>query len=277
MVHGRGEALIGNALREFLGDHHRTVLAPGTADRDRQLGLPFGDVAEQAPHDLPRACLRQIGGEENIVRPGDRADLPDDVFLQFVAEILGPRGAVLERDERGDRLSFQFMRTADDRRFRDGRMIDERALDFHRPQAVPGDVDDVVDAAEEPEAAVGVALGAVARDVDAGSPLVPVLLHVAIRIAVDAAEHRGPRTRQREQPAADVNSVARLRQDLGGDAGERPRGGSRLERRHARKRRDHDGARFGLPPGVDDGTSVGADEVVVPHPRFGVDWLANAA
>jgi hypothetical protein len=56
----------------------------------------------------------------------------------------------------------------DDRGLGDGGVIDERALDLHRADAVAGDVHHVVDAAEQPEVAVVVELGAVAGEVDAG-------------------------------------------------------------------------------------------------------------
>jgi hypothetical protein len=41
--------------------------------------------------------------------------------------------------------------------------------------------------------------------------------------------------------------------------------------------RDQDAAGLGLPPGIDDGAAFAADEFVVPHPRFGIDWLAYGA
>ena len=41
--------------------------------------------------------------------------------------------------------------------------------------------------------------------------------------------------------------------------------------------RDHDHAGFGLPPGIDDGAAVAADDLVVPHPGFGIDRLADGA
>src|SRR5262249_57822493 len=109
------------------------------------------------------------------------------------------------------------------RRFRDCRVIDQRALDLHRPDAVAGDVDHVVDAAEQPEVAVGVALRPVAGDIDAGAPLVPVLPHVAVGIAVDAAQHRGPWPREREQAPADGDGVTPLVANLRGDAWKGPR------------------------------------------------------
>ena len=81
--------------------------------------------------------------------------------------------ALLERDERGDRLALDLVRSSDHGGFGDARVIDERALDFHRADAVAGDVDHVVHAAEQPEVAVGVALRAVAGDVDRSVPTCP--------------------------------------------------------------------------------------------------------
>ena len=45
----------------------------------------------------------------------------------------------------------------------------------------------------------------------------------------------------------------------------------------ARQRRDHDHARLGLPPGIDDRAALLADHLVIPHPRFRIDRLADRA
>ena len=90
-----------------------------------------------------------------------------DVLLQLARP--APRVALrpfLQRHERRHRLALDLVRPADDRRLGDLRMVDERALDLHRADAVAGDVQHVVDAAEQPEEAVVVALGAVAGEVD---------------------------------------------------------------------------------------------------------------
>ncbi len=144
-----------------------------------------------------------------------RANLADDVLLELLRQGFARLDALLQGDERGDRLTLDLVRTADDGRFSDFRVIDERALDFHRADAMPGHVDHVVHAAEQPEVAVGVTLGAIAGEVDVRAPLAPVLPDVAIRIAVDAPQHRGPRTRQRQQAAADLDDLSALRADLG--------------------------------------------------------------
>src|SRR5262249_58709437 len=106
-----------------------------------------------------------------------------------------------------------------------------RRLDFHRRDAMAGDIHDVVDAAEQPEVAVAVTLGAVAGEVDI-EVLRPALLDEAIRIAPDAAQHSRPRLAQDE--IAGFRRLAGFVQHFGVDSGERARRRSRLPRRHAR-------------------------------------------
>ena len=77
---------------------------------------------------------------------------------------------------------------------------------------------DVVDAAEQPEVAVVVALGAVAREVLAVEAA-PVRVAVALGIAPDAAQHRRPRPFEHEVAAAgDADRLARVVDDVGLDA-----------------------------------------------------------
>src|SRR4029077_6097832 len=133
------------------------------------------------------------------------------------------------------------------------------------PDAVAGDVHHVVDAAEEPEIAVLVALRAVSREVDPG-PLRPVLRLVALRIAVDPAQHRRPRAHDGEVAAADLDAVAALVEDCRLDAGERLRRRAGLRGHDSGQRRDEDRAGLGLPPRVDDGAALAADVLPVPHP-----------
>ena len=63
-----------------------------------------------------------------------------------------------------------------------------------------GDVHHVVDAAEQPEVAVFVHLAAVTGEIPAGIAR-PIILDVAIRIAVNRAHHRGPGLREHQIPA----------------------------------------------------------------------------
>src|SRR6188472_3425163 len=167
---------------------------------------------------------------------------------------------VLEGDERSNRSPLDLVRPTHDRGLRDAWVIDQRALHFHRADPVARNVQYVVHAPEQPEVALVVELGAVAGHVDIGAPLVPVLTDVALRIAVNTAQHGRPRSRERQESATDRYLLASLVPDLGADAWKRPRRRTRTRRRHAGQRRDHDGARLGLPPRVDNGTALSADE-----------------
>ena len=98
---------------------------------------------------------------------------------------------------------------------------DEGALDLGRREPMAGDVHHVVDAAEQPEVALLVALRAVAGEVHAREAA-PVRLLVPLRVAVDAAEHRRPRPLQHEIAAAtERHGLALAVDDVGLDAGER--------------------------------------------------------
>ncbi len=156
-------------------------------------------------------------------------------------------------------------------------MRDEGGLDFHGAEAVAADVDDVVDAAHEPEVAVGVLARAVAGEVAAGN-VGPVGFLIALGVAVDGAGHGGPWAADDEQAAvAGGDGMAFFGDDFRLDAEEGAGGGAGLGGDCAGDGRDEDGAGFGLPPGVDDGAAVVADLLAIPHPRFGIDGLADGA
>ena len=89
------------------------------------------------------------------------AKLGDERRLVGVAQL----GGLLERHERHDRLAGRLVGRADDRGLCDGRVADERVLHLGGREPVARDVHDVVDPAEEPQVAVVVALGAVAREI----------------------------------------------------------------------------------------------------------------
>ena len=237
----------------------------------------LGDVAEQPPHDLAAAGLRQLRREDDVRRLGDRADLVGDVAAQLLEHLDRALVAALERDVGDDRLARSLVLAAADRGLGDLRVVDERALDLDRRDPVAGDVHHVVHAAEQPEVAVLVDAGAVAGEVDVRI-LRPVRLPVALVVVVDPAQHRRPGAPQHEvAPTARADLVALLVEDRGVHARERPGRRAGLERRHSRQRRDHDHPRLGLPPRVDDRRAVAADVLAVPDPRLRVDRLADRA
>src|SRR5262249_8256607 len=112
--------------------------------------------------------------------------LPELVFERinrFVALFQGYEGR--------DRLPFNFVRSADDGCFRHLWMRHQRRFHFHGAQAMAGDVDDIVNAPHDPEIPVLIFAGPVAGEVNARY-VRPVLLHIAIRVSIDSAEHRRP-------------------------------------------------------------------------------------
>src|SRR5439155_10580650 len=229
----------------------------------------------QPAHDLPAAGLRQLGREDDVRRLGDRPDFPPDVLAQLLELFARAFAAALETDVGDDGLPRHLVRTAADGRLRDLGVIDQCAFDFDRRDAVPGDVHDVVDTAEQPEIAVLVDPRPVAREVGV-LELRPIRLPVAGVIFVDAAQHRRPGTPQHEIASrAGADLVALLVDNRGIDAGEGFGGRAGLERGHPRQGRDQDHPRLGLPPGVDDRGAVAADVLAVPDPRLRVYRLAN--
>src|SRR5260221_12481654 len=109
-------------------------------------------------------------------------------------------------------------------------MRDQGALHLHGAEAVTADVEHVVDAAHDPEVSVFIFAGAVSGEIHAGN-LGPVILHVAVGIAVNRAQHSGPRALDDEESAgAFWDGLAFPGHDLWDDAGEWPRGRAGLGR-----------------------------------------------
>ncbi len=184
-------------------------------------------------------------------------------------------GTLAEDDERDDRLAGGGVGGADDRGLGHLLVGDERRLDLRGRDAVARHVHDVVDAAEQPDVAVVILLGAVAGEVEAVPPG-PVGLLEPFRVAPDAAEHRRPGLGEHHVATAPVrHGLGIVVDDVGADARQRPHRGTRLARGDARERADHDRAGLRLPPGVDDWGPVAADHAAVPDPGLRVDVLAD--
>src|SRR5688572_21876760 len=104
---------------------------------------------------------------------------------------------------------------------------------------MPGYVYHVVDTAHDPEIAVFVAPGSVAREVHI-LDFAPVLTLVALRVTIDRAHHRGPRTLHYQKTALVVsNGIAQPINDIGHDAGERFSRRTGLRRHGSGNGRDH--------------------------------------
>ena len=123
------------------------------------------NLLEQSPHDFAGARLGQSFRKTYVVRLRDRADFLGDVLAQFFAQFRRPFHAALERDERDERLTFQFIRATDDGGFRNFLITDERALHFRRADAMTRDVQHVVNASDDPEISVLVLTATVAGEI----------------------------------------------------------------------------------------------------------------
>src|SRR5690606_10607536 len=153
----------------------------GVAERAE---VVFGDLAQDAPHDLARTGLGQGRGEVEQVGAGDRPDLGADLVAQLVRQRLAFRLPLHQGDVGVDALALDLVRAADHRRLGDRRMGDERALERGGAEPVAGYVEHVVDAPGDPVIAVLVAAAAIAGEISA--PVgAEIGLGEALVIAVD--------------------------------------------------------------------------------------------
>src|SRR5450759_4557574 len=158
-------------------------------------------------------------------------------------------------------------------------MLDEGRLYFHRPDAMAGDVQHVIDPAQYPEISVTIALCTIAREIQIGTarPFREVRLDVALVVAPYRAQHRWPRLGEREQSSTDLDALAGGIEKVRAVTGQRFRRASRLRRRDSRQWRDHDRAGLRLPPRIHNRTATPSDMLAVPHPRFRIYRLADRA
>src|SRR5207237_1328888 len=119
----------------------------------------------------------------------DRANLLCHMPLKLIEQSAVAFDAGLEGHERANRLAFDLVRFADNRSFSHFLMIYQSALDFHRADAMTGDVHHIVNPPEQPEIAVLVALAAVPGEIFSGESA-PIGLYIAIRITIDRPHHR---------------------------------------------------------------------------------------
>jgi len=89
-------------------------------------------------------------------------------------------------------LAFHLIRPSHHRRFRHPRVTHQRAFDFRCAEPMPSYIQDVIDAANDPEISILIAPGAVAGEIITWK-LAPILFFVALLVAVNSAQHRRPR------------------------------------------------------------------------------------
>ena len=158
------------ALGRFDGGGIRLVGVGDDGQRRWGSGREFRvQAAQLASLDLPARGLRELGDEcdltRAVVRRGDRLD----VLLELGGEAVGRLLPRAEDDERLHDLAAVEVGHADDGALGDRRMLEERALDLERADAIRRRDDHVVRAPDEPEVPVRVARRSIAREV----PVVP--------------------------------------------------------------------------------------------------------
>ena len=116
--------------------------------------------------------------------------------LEFIARLM----AGLKRAEGCDTRSFDFVWHADNGGFYNSVVADQRGFDFHRPESVAGHVDDIVDAAHDPEVATIIPPCAIAREIHS-LDAAEVGVDESFSIAMNAPQHRWPRLSHDQQTA----------------------------------------------------------------------------
>src|SRR4051812_14368986 len=158
---------------------HRTWLFLGAADfrkhaeifERRGVAPNFNarrDLLQQAAHDFSGAGLRQSFRKTDVVRLCDGANFLRHMVAEFIANSGVGLDATLESHERHQRLAFQFIRPADHRSFGHLRIAHESALDFCRADTMTGNVENVIDPADDPEITILILPATVAGEIASG-------------------------------------------------------------------------------------------------------------
>src|SRR5262249_42918824 len=176
--------LLARRGRRGASPHPRAGVREAARDRGTDGGAPRGGgslgaaagfrpplaLAQLDPPDLAARRLRQRVDELDLARilvaRGDTLHVLLERAHELRTRLLPGR----EHDERLHHLATHGIGTRDHRRLDDRGMLEERALDLERADAVAGRDDHVVRAADEPEVAVVVAAGAIAGQIPLAAP-----------------------------------------------------------------------------------------------------------
>jgi hypothetical protein len=156
--------------------------------------------------------------------PAHSNDSVTSMDVEFRRELLRCGMAFAEGDESHHALTFDLIGTPHDCRFGYRRMSNQGAFDFGRSESVTGDIQHIIDTTDDPEIAVFVPAGAVAREVGSFD-FAPILFFVARLVSVDCPEHGWPRLADNKLSAFPVRHfLAVVVNDCRINAKERKRG-----------------------------------------------------
>src|SRR6266516_3726675 len=154
-------------------------------------------------------------------------------------------------------------------------MADQRTFDFRCTQPVAGDIQDIIDPANNPEIAIFITARAIAGEITAFE-FAPILSLVPLLVTVDRAQHRRPRTPDDQFSAHVRPHFVPFFIDNGWfDTEEWKRCATRLRWNCTGKRRDQNRSGFSLPPRIDNGTTRAADVLIIPHPYFRINRFTD--
>ena len=196
-----------------------------------------------------------------------------EFILQRLARLLSPA----KSDESDHSLSLDLVGTTYHGCLGNGMMTDQGTLEFRSTQTMTRNIQNVVDATNNPEVPLLVTARSVTREVGSFD-LAPVLMAIACLVPPYAAQHGRPRLTNDQLATLAMRNFNTIVIDNGGvDSEERERGGSGLARCGTGNGGDHVGTGFRLPPGIDDGASLVTDVLIEPHPCFRIDRLTNCS
>src|SRR5438874_2739859 len=90
----------------------------------------------------------------NVIGFSERSDLLCDMLAKLRFYVFASGRAGLERHECDERRTFDLIRSSDDSSLGNALVGNERALDFHRANAVSAHVDHVIHTSHDPEISV---------------------------------------------------------------------------------------------------------------------------
>ena len=165
-------------------------------------------MARMVARRICRSALGEAGTTSTLPKRHHRTDRLADPAHELRADLGRIAGdSRLEYREAAWHLTFQVVADPDDRSLGDVRVSGDHLFDLARRQPVPGDVDDVVDAAHHVQVAVGVLVAAIAGQVVAGESG-----EVALDVTVVVLPQRRHRSGRQGQP--DDDGSFRVRRDL---------------------------------------------------------------
>src|SRR5665648_446409 len=245
------------------------------------------DRGDDPAHDLSGARLRHVRNDPDVRRARDLPDMALDRLAHLLLDLAARAEAGLERHVHLDGPAANVVDHRDGCGLGDLLDGDACRLELFGAEPVPGDVDHVVDPAEDPEVAVGRLHGPVARHVRPVAPVLAILVRaVLLVVGLDEPLGRAPDRLEAPGPGvadADVARPAASRLEhvavLGiypaiYDEDARP-AAARLHRLQCGQGAAQETAVLGLPPGVDDGCLALADTFAVPAPDLRLDRLTD--